>query len=556
MLKQNGIIIADVLKMECMKESKVVAGFKGIKNTVSRVNIMADDEILDWVSPGEFLLMTTLSLNIGDIEWQKKFIVECAKRNLSGIGIKIYPDVENLPEEVIELANSLNVPIISINYSTPISDILTSILKEIFNKQADFLEKMEDIHKRIMDLILTEASIEEIVNVVHENVNNPVLVKLEFPDRIIMNFNSIDEDLKQGLINNAENFIIPSFYRGNGERIHTSKELINERCIKRISKPIVVKDNVYGCIFTWEVSRPLEDVDASIIGASTSAISIEVLKKLSVREVESRYKQEFLDDLLSRSKERKAKAIERAVVFNLPENLRYTVMVIKIKGLSSGIKKNEDQQVKEILIRIVNLIEKQIGEYEFKGIVAGSVDSIKILLSSKDNKKFFNNLNDLCNSIDKNIFSKFESSVDFRMGIGRSYDELRLAYRSYIDAVDAINTGEILNESRNTYFENLGIYKIFCQEHLAEELERFYCYTIESIVEYDKRKSTELIKTLEAYFSCNGNLKKMSKMLFTHYNTISYRINRIEEITGISLENANERLSLEIALKIKQFLNK
>lgn len=555
MLKQDGITISDVLKMECMDKSKIIAGYKGIKNTVTRVNIMADYEILDWVSPGEFLLMTTYSFNVGDVEWQKNFIIDCAKKNLSGIGIKIYPNIEKLPDEVIEIANNLNVPIININHSIPFSDMMTYILKEIFNKQAAFLEKIENIHKRIMDLILTEASIGEIVNVVHENVNNPVLVKLEFPDRMIMNFSGQDEDTKAGLLNNVEKFLLPSIYRRNGEKIHISKEFINGKYIKRISKTIVIKDNVYGCIFAWAVNQPFGDFDSSVIEASTSAISMEVLKKLSVREVESRYKQEFLDDLLSQDEKRKTKALERAVFFNLSEDMKYVVIVINIKSPMDGVKKHQELQIKQILTRMVQLIEKQIDEFKFNGLVGGNIDNIQILLSSKDNKKMHSNLEDLCASIDKNLFTKFDY-VDFRMGIGRSYDGLKLAYKSSRDATDAINACEILNEGRITYFENLGIYKILCQEHLHEELERFYSYAIESLVEYDKKKSTELIKTMEAYFKYNGNLKKMADMLFTHYNTISYRINRIEEIIGISLDNANDRLSLEIALKIKHFLKK
>ncbi|MEG2539835.1 MAG: helix-turn-helix domain-containing protein, partial [Clostridium sp.] len=74
--------------------------------------------------------------------------------------------------------------------------------------------------------------------------------------------------------------------------------------------------------------------------------------------------------------------------------------------------------------------------------------------------------------------------------------------------------------------------------------------------EYDSKKSTELVKTLEAYFEHNGNLKKMSDALFTHYNTILYRLTRIKEITGVNFENAKDRLNLEIALKIKMLLQR
>ena len=48
----------------------------------------------------------------------------------------------------------------------------------------------------------------------------------------------------------------------------------------------------------------------------------------------------------------------------------------------------------------------------------------------------------------------------------------------------------------------------------------------------------------------------MSDALYTHYNTILYRINRINEITGMNLDDPNDRLNLEIALKIKELLVK
>ncbi len=58
MSRQNGISVEDMLGLEVMGDSKLIAGFKGIRNTISRVNIMADPDIIDWVQEGEFLLTT------------------------------------------------------------------------------------------------------------------------------------------------------------------------------------------------------------------------------------------------------------------------------------------------------------------------------------------------------------------------------------------------------------------------------------------------------------------------------------------------------------------
>ncbi|MDF2804978.1 MAG: transcriptional regulator, CdaR [Anaerocolumna sp.] len=56
------------------------------------------------------------------------------------------------------------------------------------------------------------------------------------------------------------------------------------------------------------------------------------------------------------------------------------------------------------------------------------------------------------------------------------------------------------------------------------------------------------------YFKHSGNLKKVSEEMFTHYNTIIYRIQRIKEITGVDFDDYDEILNLQIALKIHEFM--
>ena len=73
---------------------------------------------------------------------------------MAGIGIKVSPYLEALSEEVLNLAEELNFPLIDIHYSIPLSDIMMAIFKEIFNKQASLLERIEKVHERFMEVML------------------------------------------------------------------------------------------------------------------------------------------------------------------------------------------------------------------------------------------------------------------------------------------------------------------------------------------------------------------------------------------------------------------
>lgn len=84
-----------------------------------------------------------------------------------------------------------------------------------------------------------------------------------------------------------------------------------------------------------------------------------------------------------------------------------------------------------------------------------------------------------------------------------------------------------------------------------------FCHSVMgSLVDYDKTRGRELEKTLGAYFEFNGNVRAISEALYTHYNTIPCRLQRIQELTGMNLEDEDDRYCLQTALKVKRFLNK
>ncbi len=145
----------------------------------------------------------------------------------------------------------------------------------------------------------------------------------------------------------------------------------------------------------------------------------------------------------------------------------------------------------------------------------------------------------------ENILNTKMNTLSFRIGIGRVYKGLDNTYKSLRDAEKAVEASINFVEDTIINFEELGIYKIFCQDHLKEELVSFYDATLKPLVLYDRKRDTELVKSLIIYFETNGNLKKMSEKLFTHYNTVLYRINRIQEITGKNLDNEGERYGLK-----------
>lgn len=555
MSRQNGISVEDMLGLEVMGDSKLIAGFKGIRNTISRVNIMADPDIIDWVQEGEFLLTTAYFFEKDNVEAQKKLIKECSEKHLAGIGIKVSPYLDSLSDDVIHLADELSFPLIDIHQSIPLSDVMMGIFKEIFNKQASLLERIEKVHEQFMAVMLEGNGIEEVTQVIHDNIKNPVIINLDISNQMYEKLGDLDDKLRYEFLEDIREFYDPNNGRSKLKKLDEDKVIIDGKFVNRMIMPIVLKDNVYGHIFTWSTNTPLGGFDLSIIESAATTIALAVLQELSVKEVEIRYRSEFFEDLISPDAKRKRKALERAHFFNLNPNEYYVIEVMSFKLKFED--ENDDEflfeYVQDHVSNMVTIIEDIMRYLNLRGIVATKLNGVQVLLGFEDKSVIVDRLKNFNNRVIEALNEKF-NNMDVKIGIGRVYKGLDNVNKSFADAVKTIRTGKAIIDKDVITFDELGIFKILCQDFLTEELEDFYNTTLKPLVDYDNKKSTELVKTLKAYFEYNGNLTRMSEKLYTHYNTILYRINRINEITGMNLDDPNDRLNLEIALKISELL--
>lgn len=141
------------------------------------------------------------------------------------------------------------------------------------------------------------------------------------------------------------------------------------------------------------------------------------------------------------------------------------------------------------------------------------------------------------------------------IGIGTRQKSLEKYKLSYEQASKCINLA-IKQKQKNMiyYYEQLGLYQLFYDINNKTLLENFVHNILYSLMAYDKKYNTNLIQTLEVYLNKNCNLNQTAETLFIHRNTIKYRLQRIEEITNTSLNDAFTRLNFFNAILIKKFL--
>jgi GAF domain-containing protein len=144
-----------------------------------------------------------------------------------------------------------------------------------------------------------------------------------------------------------------------------------------------------------------------------------------------------------------------------------------------------------------------------------------------------------------------EHGVRMSIGVGNQCLHISDFRRGFAEATEALQMGQNLNtEGGVTHFNDLGVYRYLYKIARMDDLRDMYQDQVAHIATYDRRKSTDLLDTLETYLECAGNLTKTSNRLFVHRNTLIQRLERLQSLCEIDLQERSNWLTLQVAIKV------
>src|SRR5690606_19828469 len=134
--------------------------------------------------------------------------------------------------------------------------------------------------------------------------------------------------------------------------------------------------------------------------------------------------------------------------------------------------------------------------------------------------------------------------IDVQVGIGCAVSEISEIPQSYREAHDALDLGETLNGLASiTAFSELGIFRLLRHVNDSSALLQFIPKSLKELLDYQQANQSDLLETLQTFLECNQNAAQTAKLLFVHYKTVVYRLERIKEITGMDFDDSEEMLS-------------
>lgn len=154
-----------------------------------------------------------------------------------------------------------------------------------------------------------------------------------------------------------------------------------------------------------------------------------------------------------------------------------------------------------------------------------------------------------CGEKFKEVFEALSIAKVEMIGIGSTVSDICELSRSYDSAVKALDNGFVdKTKAIISYEEMRAVDKLLYEVNSTEVLWDCFKDTIGKIIEYDQEHESELFQTLWVYLEEDGNIAKSSQRLYIHRNTMTYRINKINGIIGMKIEQNKSMWELSIAL--------
>lgn len=151
-------------------------------------------------------------------------------------------------------------------------------------------------------------------------------------------------------------------------------------------------------------------------------------------------------------------------------------------------------------------------------------------------------------SLSEYLYS-ISSDIKLVMGVGRAYEGIGDLQKSFTEASRCVILSEKMNMSGRVFlYEEMGIYNLFSELADKKVMQEFIESTLGVIIEYDRNNNSKFLETLKAYLWNNNSLIHASEQLYTHRNTVKYRVQRISQLTGRDFDDAITRLEFMNAI--------
>jgi PucR family transcriptional regulator, purine catabolism regulatory protein len=307
----------EVLRTPVLEGCEVLAGEAGLDRLVARLNVMEVPDIGPWVKPDEFLLTTAYPLRDRP-EALPGLVADLDDAGLAGLGIKLGRYLDEVPAEMLAVADERGFPIVRLPEGVSFDEILNEVLTGILNRQTQLLERSERVHRAFLQLVLRGHGLPEIVRDLADLLDGPAAI-VDPAGEVLAHARLADLDLPGDAL--PTRFLL-------GPDARTARvDGPDGQQLDCVAAPISAGARAHGHVLSLTHGEGHTEDLIALENAATVA-ALELTKQLEVRAVEDKYRSDLMHDLL-RGVDDREDVLRRAAGFGWDLDRRVMVLVVR-----------------------------------------------------------------------------------------------------------------------------------------------------------------------------------------------------------------------------------
>ena len=322
-------------------------------------------------------------------------------------------------------------------------------------------------------------------------------------------------------------------------RSHWQQLLFPNHNVARLVAPIISGDRARGYLSIIGEAGELDLLDSVAVDQGAAACALEMAKAKAVSEIKKALRGNFLEGIL-------AGTIPQKEIGRLASRLDHDT------ESPHAVMTFRWNQPSTVSLRRI--------ETTLHWMISTSNEPTMIHIYAEDHVTVFQALRKVDDMgaavrLAKQLRTQLQSEYPKqRLEAGLSGPVLELSDWPQVhrEALQAMEVGQRLRLNDVVEYNSLGVYRLLGQLDDVPVVHDFCDQVIGPLVDYDRDHRSNLVRTIGEFFNHHGNVSKTAEALFIHRNTLLYRLDRIQDLTGHDLDLSDMRLALHIALKLWQ----
>ncbi len=420
------------------------------------------------------------------------------------------------------------------------------VLEALVERQAALLQREDEVHRVLVRIVLGGGSLDQLCEAVAGFFDGAAVVTTTDGRVLAMAGAEGDVERTRGL---------DCFDRTG--RLLVESEPVGPRPAEgptssRAFVKIVAGASDHGLLGAFSPARPLTATDVHLLERAATVAALAITKEQAVAAVEGKYRAEFLRDALAGRAGEAADAVSHAASLGWDIARPMVVVVAETDENDAETTRSADE-VRGLQERFVRAWVQAVRSRDTSVPVAGFSQEVVAVLPVEpdaDDDAVLRAVGEVAKVVRGDGGGGRRT---FSTGVSRPITSVADLPAAYDEALKAVHVGRQMHgESALTHFDGLGIYRLLALIPDGADLRRFVDESLKELAHDDSPESADLRRTLSVLIDTNLNVAETARQLFFHYNTLRYRIAKLERMLGPFTSDAQLRLTLALALRIHQ----